>query len=411
MSGAYSSRDTTAAAGRMGFSARRLAPATAAANELGRVSANPKAVANTVGNIVDTATPQSVDADGEAIDGLFNNGNCFSTDNGKIVFTPPTEISVGFEYRLKYTTAHRIVSRTRLKGFDTVYLGPGAEFRFELANRYRDLREAVAPNFTYRALVFDHLAGAQYRLTYTRNGVPGTVWTDFAARSAQVTTPASGTVVDPVLARPQRFAVGRLPRRLGALQRLRRRDGARRTVEAAAPHGRRERFARIAQVFQSDLLRGGGARDGADPAQGVLAAAALPLGSGIRVADRIRRCGAAPHPAVGTARCPCASVRPPGSAPRRRRGGSGSSRKGSFSVRGRRRTGAAGRTFRSLSSGGRSPRRFTRCGRGGTGTATARWRASTPGRRLRSGRGVLRRIPTPRCRAKRCCAIRCSVPR
>lgn len=33
------------------------------------------------------------------------------------------------------------------------------------------------------------------------------------------------------------------------------------------------------------------------------------------------------------------------------------------------------------------------------------------GRRLRSGRGVLRRIPTPRCRAKRCCAIRCSVPR
>ena len=84
MSGAYSSRDTTAAAGRMGFSARRLAPATAAANELGRVSANPKAVANTVGNIVDTATPQSVDADGEAIDGLFNNGNCFSTDNGKI---------------------------------------------------------------------------------------------------------------------------------------------------------------------------------------------------------------------------------------------------------------------------------------------------------------------------------------
>lgn len=80
-----------------------------------------------------------------------------------------------------------------------MYLGPGAEFRFELANRYRDLREAVAPNFTYRALVFDHLAGAQYRLTYTRNGVPGTVWTDFAARSAQVTTPASGTVADPVL--------------------------------------------------------------------------------------------------------------------------------------------------------------------------------------------------------------------
>ena len=153
MSGAYSSRDTTAAANRMGFAARRLAPATATANELGRVAANPKAIANTVGNIVDTATPQSVDTDGQAVSGLYNNGNCFSTDNGKIVFTPPTEVNVGFEYYLKYTTSHRIVSRTRLKGFDTVYLGPGSEFRFELANRYRDLRDAIVPNFTYRALV------------------------------------------------------------------------------------------------------------------------------------------------------------------------------------------------------------------------------------------------------------------
>ena len=199
MSGAYSSRDTTAAANRMGFAARRLAPATATANELGRVAANPKAIANTVGNIVETATPQSVDADGEAVSGLYNNGNCFSTENGKIVFTPPAEISVGFEYRLKYTTAHRIVSRTRLKGFDTVYLGPGSEFRFELANRYKDLRDAIAPNFTYRALVFDHAAGAQYRLVYVRNGTADTVWTDFAARSAQVTTPASGTVAQPTL--------------------------------------------------------------------------------------------------------------------------------------------------------------------------------------------------------------------
>ena len=199
MSGAYPSRDTTAAANRMGFSARRLAPATAAAGETGRVWANPNAVANTVGNIVDTATPQSVDADGEAVSGLYNNGNCFTVKGGKIVFTPPTEVSVGFEYYLKYTSTHRIVSRTRLRGFDTVYLGPGSEFRFELANRYKDLRDTIAPNFSYRALVFDHVAGAQYRLTYTRNGAAGTVWTDFAARSALVTTPASGTVADPVL--------------------------------------------------------------------------------------------------------------------------------------------------------------------------------------------------------------------
>ena len=45
MSGAYASRDTTAVVNRMGFSARRLGPATAQADELGRVWANPKAVA------------------------------------------------------------------------------------------------------------------------------------------------------------------------------------------------------------------------------------------------------------------------------------------------------------------------------------------------------------------------------
>lgn len=199
MSGAYASRDTTAVVNRMGFSARRLGPATAQADELGRVWANPKAVANTVGNIVDTATPGSVDVDGVAIDGLYNNGNCFSTDNGKIVFTPPTEVNVGFEYYLKYTTEHRILSRTRLRGFDTIYLGPGSEFRFQLANRYEDLRGAITANFSYRAVVFDHEEGARYRLLYTLNGSPGSVWTTFAARSALVTTPASGTVAEPQL--------------------------------------------------------------------------------------------------------------------------------------------------------------------------------------------------------------------
>ncbi len=199
MSGAYASRDTAAAVNRMGFSARRLGPASAAGNEFGRVTANPKALANTVGNIVDTATPQTVDADGEAISGLYNNGNCFSTDNGKIVYTPPTEINVGFEFYLKYTTAHRIRSRSRLTGFDTLYLGPGAEFKFQLANRYEDLRNQLTTNFAYRVIVFDHTAGTQYRLTYTRNGVANTLWTSFSARSAAVSTPASGSVANPVL--------------------------------------------------------------------------------------------------------------------------------------------------------------------------------------------------------------------
>lgn len=200
MSGAYASRDTTAAVNRMGFSARRLSAASAVAGEEGRVWANPTAVANTVGNIVDTATPGSVDEDGVALSGLYNNGNCFSKDAyGKICFTPPSEVSVGFEYYLKYTSGHRILSRTRLKGFDTIYLGTGAEFRFELANRYTDLRDRISPAFSYRAIVFDHVSGAQYRILYTRNGVANTLWCSFAARSASVSTPAGGTVANPQL--------------------------------------------------------------------------------------------------------------------------------------------------------------------------------------------------------------------
>lgn len=199
ISGAYASHDTTALVNRMGFLARRIAPAAAAGNELGRVAANPKALANSVGNIVDTATPLSVDDDGTVLTELYNNGNCFSKVNGKIVFTPPTTITAGFEYYLKYTTDHRILSRTRLTGLDTIYLGPGAEFGFELANRYEDQRDKLAANFSYRVIVFNHQDGNRYRLNYTRNGLAGIVWTSFSGRSALVTTPATGTFSDPRL--------------------------------------------------------------------------------------------------------------------------------------------------------------------------------------------------------------------
>lgn len=159
MSGAYPSHDTAAAEARMGFSARRTAPVTAKANEAGKVVADPATALNSVGNIVETATPQSTDADGNPIDGLYNHGGCFSTDGGRILFTPLTETTAGFEYRLRYTTSHRILSRTRLRGFDTVYLGPGSEMAFTLANRYEDHRAAPEANRTYRALVFDHREG------------------------------------------------------------------------------------------------------------------------------------------------------------------------------------------------------------------------------------------------------------
>lgn len=198
MSGAYPSRDTAAAEEHMGFFARRLSAAGATANEAGKVIANPLSVLNSVGNIVETATPLSVDADGEVVAGLFNNGGCFTLDGGRICFTPVAETRVGFEYYLKYTTAHRILSRTRLKGFDTIYFGPGSEFSFTLANRYEDLRGSLSANFTYRVVVFDHRDGARYRLSYRREESLE-VWSEFAARTALVTSPASGRLSTPTL--------------------------------------------------------------------------------------------------------------------------------------------------------------------------------------------------------------------
>lgn len=199
MSGAYASRDTTAPAARMGFCARRLGPVSAQADFAGRVTANPRAIANTVGNFVDTATPQSVDADGVPIADLYNNGACFGSDNGKIVFRPATEVRVGFEYYIRYTTDHRILSRERLAGFDTVGLDENTRMQFALANRYADRRNGISPGHTYLAIVFDHTAGARYRLVYTRHGISGALWTEFSARTAYVATPTTGTVDAPVL--------------------------------------------------------------------------------------------------------------------------------------------------------------------------------------------------------------------
>ncbi len=199
MSGAYARRDTAALDARMGFVAGRRDEASATGDDVGRVYADPKALAHTVGNLVDTAVPLTPDANGEPMTGLRNNGGCFDTVDGAVRFTPTAEVDAAFEYTLRYTTDHRILDRTRLRGYDVIYLGPGAEVSCPLANRYADRRAAIAPGHSYLAIVFDHAAEACYRLVYTRNGVAGVQWSDFEGRSARVVVPASGTATDPQL--------------------------------------------------------------------------------------------------------------------------------------------------------------------------------------------------------------------
>ena len=303
MSGAYASRDTAALAARMGFFARRLSSATAKADYSGRVDANPNTALNSVGNIVETATPQTPDADGEPVPGLSNNGGCFGFDRGNIVFTPTTEVSAGFEYYLKYTTDHVIQSRQRLKGFDSVYFGTGADMRFTLANRYEDRRGEIAPNHSYTAIVFDHAEGRQYRLNYTKNGTADTLWAEFSARTAQVVTPAAGSVANPVLqvrsgTRWEPYA-GDWALYDGYIA-----ERGETTVEL------RVRTALVTQIFQPDLLPRGRGGHVAHPAQGMFAPAAFLVGARIRVGDHVRRRGPAPDPAVGTARSAATPLQP-----------------------------------------------------------------------------------------------------
>ena len=197
MSGSYVAHRMAGAEAGMGFRARRLGPVSATADYRGRVEADPSIAAHSVGNLVETATPYSVDADGEVLTDLYNNGRCFGIEEGRILFRPTTTVlPIGFRYRLRYTTDHRIRSRERLTGFDSIYLEGAGEIRFTLANRYTDHRPSIAAGHSYRVLVFDHAGGASYRLLYTLNGVADRLWVQFAARSAIVTTPSSGTVRD-----------------------------------------------------------------------------------------------------------------------------------------------------------------------------------------------------------------------
>lgn len=202
-SGAYAAHDTTAAEQRMGFRAVRLTEATATADAVGRVYATPYGAGNIVGNIVETATPLAEDEAGVVHTEAYNNGNCFGLDGEKICYRPTSTVSVAFEYRLRYTTEHRIVSRERLAGFDSFNLGTGGNLAFTLPNRYVDRREELAPNRAYRVVVFEGDEATMFRLLYTRDGVASSFWADFTGRSARVETPASGVCSDPVLYRLQ----------------------------------------------------------------------------------------------------------------------------------------------------------------------------------------------------------------
>lgn len=184
LSGAYARRDTSGQRRRMDFLARRSADTTSTANYSGRVYASPFVAEHSVGNVVDCFTARSDDGE-PSLDDCFNTNATLTLEEGELVCRPVTEVELGFEYALSYTTDYRIASRTRLTGFDSVCLGTGADFRFELANPFADRREALTAGQSYRLLLFDWNEGNEYQLRTAAGAEVATT----AERSTLITWP------------------------------------------------------------------------------------------------------------------------------------------------------------------------------------------------------------------------------
>ena len=190
MSGDYSRTDNALAKERCNFFARRAQEGVDTADYIGRVYASRAFAAHTVGPIVDTVDPDTLDDKGRKMSDCFCKNDCFKLNSaGNICFEPPMAVRVGFLLHLEYTTDFKILSRTRLRGFDMVEGLYGERVEIELANAYPDWRDNLSTGFQYRVLVFDHTENRQYQLeAKLHNGVM-VVLHNWASRSSLMVTP------------------------------------------------------------------------------------------------------------------------------------------------------------------------------------------------------------------------------
>jgi hypothetical protein len=201
ISGNYPTRDVSALKANMDFLARRFGSVSAVANSQGRVYADPYRAGYTVGNIVQTADPTQSEG-GVSHDDVFSRGGYFQMDDDRVAFIPPSAVSVGFQFHLRYTTDYRMKSRTELAGFDTVYLGEQSARTFTLQNPWPDRRESFRPARTYTLAVFGWVSGRQYQVRYTQQATGGSMTISsevVTTRFSTLTVTATQPVGTPVL--------------------------------------------------------------------------------------------------------------------------------------------------------------------------------------------------------------------
>lgn len=136
------------------FRAGRLTDATAYADELGKVYADPLITQNSIGKIVETATTVTY-PDGSMSEVLFNHNNTFQIYNGSPVFAPGAQVLFAFEYDLIFITEYEMQSRDFLCGFDTITMEDGLIFDYKLPNRFVDYKKDVFQNSKYWIKIFE----------------------------------------------------------------------------------------------------------------------------------------------------------------------------------------------------------------------------------------------------------------
>jgi hypothetical protein len=168
-----------------GVCAGRTGEATTQADSAGRAYMSRGVLVSSLGSFVDTAQ-SSVAPD------LYNHNGALDTSAVRLNYKSPIAATVKFELQVKYTTDYLILSRDRLRCFDSIYLGPNCDMTIKVANPLKDRRNQMQPNTTYHCIIFDHATGDRYRIiaTTTQGEV---IVQEFAARSAKVTMPTGLT--------------------------------------------------------------------------------------------------------------------------------------------------------------------------------------------------------------------------
>lgn len=164
MSGAYAQLRGEVAERAMGFKAYRSTTSTTEANGDGCVFVcNPQS-GNNIGAIVDTVDTTATDDDENAFVDAYANSGALKFVNSSPLFTPTREVSVAYEYRVKYRTDYRITSPKYLTGFDHLYLGLGCDVELKLENPFQDQSQMLEPNIAYKLFIFDYDPTTEYML-------------------------------------------------------------------------------------------------------------------------------------------------------------------------------------------------------------------------------------------------------